>query len=252
VLEPSRETLKARRLRDPSTMQRLSWPAVDHRGTLYVRPSRRIMGAEFGREELRHVLIGGAGLGLMFAISFARLATGSRLDLFPSAFVVSLPFAMVAAFLPFLLSLILQKRVAEREGCTTEFKVMPQWLGISLLFALLFGFVFAIPGATSRFGNVTRTSAARMSAAVPLAFIGVASAGLIGAVVGGASLGFYGYFLFAVIAQVNATMAAFAMLPVPGFPGGDILRASKPFFALLLGSAAFLWIAASAATRLFF
>jgi hypothetical protein len=233
-------------------MQRLSWPAADHRGTLYVRPSRRILGAEFGREELRHVLLGGGALGLMFAVSFARLATGSALALLPSAFVFFLPFAMAAAFLPFLLSLILQKRVAEREGCTTEFRIVPQWLGISVLFALLFGFVFAIPGATSRFGNVTRSSAARMSAAVPLAFIAVAGAGLIGTVVGGASLGLYGYFLFAVLAQVNATMAAFSMLPVPGFPGGDILRSSKPFFAVLLGLAAFLWIAASATTRLFF
>jgi len=218
--------------------------------TLYVRPSRRILGAEFGRDELRHVAFAALALTLIFAGAFATSATRGNFSALPSAFVLFLPFAAAAAGPAFLVALIAQKRVAEKQGCTTEFRVLPQWLLISVLFAFLFGFVFAAPGATSRFGNVTRDGAGRMSAAVPLAYTAIGFAALILALaVPGAAVGAPGL-LLAFVAQVNGVLAAFSMIPVPGFAGSDIWRWSKLYFAAIMAGAVALYWASLVAVRL--
>ena len=218
-------------------MLRLRGPEVAP-GTLYVRPSRRILGAEFGREELRHVVFGSLALTLIFAGAFARNRTAFGGD-FPATFVAFLPVSAVAAIAPFFLAMVVQKRVAEKQGCTTEFRVLPQWMIVSVLFAFLFGFVFAAPGATSRFGNVTRAGVGKISAAVPMCYIGVGFAALMAALVLGAP-GTVGL-LLVFTARTTGVLAAFSMIPVPGFPGADIWRWSKLFFGLLLGSAAALY-----------
>jgi len=217
-------------------VQRLNWPAISP-GTLYVRPSRRILGVEFGRNELRHVAFGALALTLIFAGAFARNATGMALNLFPIAFLFFLPIAAVAAVPAFFLAMLAQKRVGEKEGCTTEFRILPQWLAISVLFAFLFGFVFAAPGATTRFGNVTRAGAGKMSAAVPLCYTAIGFGALIALIGASGAIAGFPAILLAFVARVGGVMAAFSMIPVPGFPGADIWRWSKPFFVALIAAA---------------
>lgn len=217
-------------------MQRLNWPAISP-GTLYVRPSRRIFGVEFGRDELRHVAFGAIALTLIFAGAFARNLTGAVLGFFPYAFAFFLPIAAVAAVPAFVIAMIAQKRVGEKEGCTTEFRILPQWLAISVLFAFLFGFVFAAPGATSRFGSVTRAGAGKMSATVPLCYTAIGFGALLVLLGAAGIIAGYPAVLLAYVARVGGVMAAFSMIPVPGFPGGDIWRWSKPFFVALIAAA---------------
>jgi Zn-dependent protease len=212
---------------------------------MYVRPSRRILGAEFGREELRHIAFAAGALTVVFAAAFARTSTALSPDAFPAAFAYFLPLAGAAAAPAFFLALVIQKRVAAREGCTTEFRLLPQMLLISVLFAFLLGFAFAAPGATARFGNVTRTGAGKMSAAVPLSYAALGGAAIIAVVgLGGVLPVLAGAFLLA-LARISALLAVFAMIPVPGFAGADIWRWSKPFFAVTLAVAAGLYFASS-------
>jgi Zn-dependent protease len=217
-----------------------------------VRPSRRILGAEFGRDELRHVALASLALATIFEAAFARNTTGAAFGLFPAAFAFFLPLALAAAVPPFVAAMVAQKRVAARQGCTTEFRVLPQWLLISVLFAFLFGFVFAAPGTTARYGTVTRVGAGKMSAAVPLAYTAVGFGALL-ALMGapGALTGLAGLAL-ATVARVNGVLAAFSMIPIPGFPGSDIWRWSKPVFGALIAAAAFLYWASVAGTGLGF
>ena len=225
-------------------MQRLNWPAV-RPGAIYVRPSRRILGAEFGREELRHIAFAAGALTVVFAGAFARTATALSPDQLPAAFAYFLPLAAAAAAPAFFLAIVIQKRVAAREGCTTEFHILPQMLLISVLFAFLLGFAFAAPGATARFGNVTRSGAGKMSAAIPLSYSATGGAAMMAVVVFGGGLGgLPGAFLLA-LSRISALLAVFAMIPVPGFAGADIWRWSKPFFAVTLAVAAGLYVASS-------
>lgn len=215
----------------------------------------RLAGAEFGRGEIKHAVLAGFALTMIFAAAFARGVSGAWLSSFPAAFLFYLPFALVAGFPSFLLSLILQKRIAKRQGCTTEFRILPQWLAISILFAFLFGFIFAAPGAVSRFGNLTRAGAGKMGAAVPLAFLAVGGAALLlylagVASLGGASFGALALLALGVAAQVNSIMAAFSMIPIPGFAGADVWRWSKALFTLLLVAGVGLYSAATYALPL--
>jgi len=228
-------------------MLRGTFPTVAP-GTLYVRPSRRILGAEFGREELRHVAFACAALTLIFAGAFARGA-GASLGSLGAAFLYFLPLAAMASAPAFFLAMVFQKRIALKEGCTTEFRIQPQWLIVSVLFAFLLGFVFAAPGSTTRFGNITRAGAGKMSAAVPLCYVGVGFAAILamaataqpgtGLLVSNGPVSVLGI----LIAQVCALLAAFSLIPVPGFPGADIWRWSKAYFVVIIFGVFALYVA---------
>lgn len=217
-------------------------------GSIYVRPSRRILGADFGRDELRHVVFACIALTVIFAGAFARGA-GASLGGLAFAFLTFIPLAAMAAAPAFFLGMVFQKRIAVKEGCTTEFRIQPQWLLVSVLFAFLFGFVFAAPGTTQRFGNVTRVGAGKMAAAIPLCYLGVGFASIIamGATVGaGTSIAAAPgpvSLLGIMVAQVCSLLAAFSLIPVPGFPGFDIWRWSKAYFVVVVFAVFALYIA---------
>jgi Zn-dependent protease len=152
-----------------------------------------------------------------------------------ASFLVLLPLSFVAVVPPFFLSLVAQKRVGRGEGCTIEFRLQPQWLAVAVLFAFLAGFVFAVTGSSSRFGNVTRTGVGRMSAAATLTYVAFAGAGLLLFVATGPPAGapWLGT-LFVLIASVNSFLAIFSMIPLPGFPGGDVWRWSSTLYVGML------------------
>lgn len=224
-------------------MQRFRLEDLGRPRTLYVRPSTSILGAEFGREELRHIALACLALSLIFAASLAGGATTMASGDFPRLFAFFLPLAFVAAVPSFFLAQLAQKRVARAFGCTTEFRLQGQFLLISVLFAFLFRFVFAAPGVTQRFGPLTREGMLRMSATVPLAFLAVAGAGVLTMSALAPAPGSYVWFLIHTAASVNSIMAAFSLLPVPGLPGADIWRSSKPFMAALIVATAAVFVA---------
>lgn len=204
-----------------------------------VRPSWRILGAEFGRDEMRHVLGAALALTVIFAAGFSNGVRGLAIN--PAAIVVLLPLAFVATAPSFVAALVAQKRVGARSGASVRYRLAPQWLAISLLFSVLFGFILAIPGTLERSGWLTRASAGRMAAAAPGVYLAVAALALVLGIALPTAPG--APFLLLLVANINAFLAAFSMLPIPGFPGLDIYRWSLAAYTALLGATVALFVA---------
>jgi len=119
-------------------LEPLTRPRGESPGVLYVRPGVGILGADFGREELRHV---GAAVLALIVIFAAGFAGGITRFGFVQTFVAVLPFMLIAAAGPFVFALWVQKRVGARHGCTIEFRVQGQWLFLSLFFAGVLGWI---------------------------------------------------------------------------------------------------------------
>lgn len=203
-------------------------PWAQDPNVLYVRPSVRILGGDFGREELRHVALAMAALVTIFACG---LAGGITSPAFGEAVVLLLPISLVACAPTFFVALLLQKRIGARGGCTVEFRVEPQWLGISVFFSVLLGFVFAVPGSLQRFGNLSRPVAGRIGLAAPGTFLAVAGAGFALAYFAWPLVGADGWVFLIFLVQITSLLALFQMLPVAGFPGLDLWRWSKVAYA---------------------
>jgi Zn-dependent protease len=206
-----------------------------------VRPTVRLLGTEFGRRELREVLIASLSLTVIFA---AGLAHGLGNPAFFQQLAFFLPPAFLGAVPGFFLALSMQKRVGARAGCTVEFRLSPQWVALSLILAFAAGVAFGVAGGLSRFGNLTRSGAGRMAAAGPLAYMAIGGAALAAALALRATGQSYGLLTAHIVAQVDAWLALFSMIPVQGFSGHDIYRWSKLFYLALLVAAAGVFFAA--------
>ena len=214
-------------------LEPLTRPRGESPGVLYVRPGVGILGADFGREELRHVGAAVLALVLIFTAGYAGGIT--RFGFIP-IFLAVFPYMLVAAAGPFVLALWAQKRVGARHGCTIEFRVQGQWLFLSLFFAGVLGWIFAVPGNLLRFGNLTRAAAGKMGLAGPATLIVVAVGARLAAEALGPSAG-WPVFALALVGWVNSLLAIFQSIPLPGFPGHDVWRWSKVTFAILMAFA---------------
>ncbi|HEX9708727.1 MAG TPA: hypothetical protein VGB42_01945 [Candidatus Thermoplasmatota archaeon] len=206
-------------------------PWAQDPSVLYVRPSVSVLGADFGRRELGQIALASAALVAIFACGLSR---GVAAPGFLLGVIVRLPVALVACVPTFFVSIYLQKRVGSAHGCTVEFQVIPQWLGISVFFSVLLGFVFAIPGSVQRFGNLSRIAAGRMAIASPGTFLAVATPAAAAAFFYGFAPADYAFFFLITLIQITSLLAVFQMLPFAGFPGLDIWRWSKVAYSATL------------------
>jgi hypothetical protein len=204
----------------------------------YVRPSVRVLGVDYGRKELQDVLL---SIGALIAIFACGLAGGITSPGFVGLLPFLLPISVVACAPTFFLGLHLQKRIGAKTGCTVEFRVEPQWLGISVFFSVLLGFVFAVPGTTQRFGNLTRQTAGRMGLTFPGVFLAAAAAAMGAAYFAAPSIGSGAVVWLVVLVQITSLLALFQMIPIAGFPGMDLWRWSKAAFIATLSGAVVLF-----------
>lgn len=190
-------------------------------------------------------------MAALVTIFACGLAGGITSPAFLDGVVLLLPVSLVACAPTFFVALLLQKRIGARGGCTVEFRVEPQWLGISVFFSVLLGFVFAVPGSLQRFGNLTRSTAGRMGLAAPGTFLAVSGAGLAAALFLLPVVGADGWLFLIFLVQITSLLALFQMLPVPGFPGLDIWRWSKVTYAVTLAAGVALFAVGRAPALLF-
>ncbi len=201
-------------------------------------PPRPTFRLTTSRTELLHLAIAFAVLTI--DIAFVR----TRISIFSSpagvaegvpGFVDSLGVAALAALTGFVAHELAHKVVAQRQGFWAEFRMSPAGLFFSIATAL-FGFLFALPGATviGGMGDVRewgKTSIAGPS--VNLAF-GGAFLGT-GLLVGWFALSpmLWGSLLF--LAFVNGIFAAFNLLPFGPLDGTKVLRWSRSLWTLAFG-----------------
>lgn len=191
--------------------------------------------------ELLHVTIAFAVLTVDIALVRTQISvTGVPGTLSVDGFLASLGVAAIAALTGFVAHEMAHKIVAQRHGFWAEFRMSPAGLFFSLATAL-FGFLFALPGATVIGGMGNAREWGRTSLAGPL----------VNLVFGGAFLAasfalvpFHpSSFLWATLtflAFVNGIFAAFNLLPFGPLDGRKVLRWSRA-----------LWVGAFGASLLF-
>ena len=139
---------------------------------------------------------------------------------------------VVAAFTVgagFLLHELAHRFVARHFGKHAEFRANNQMLVLAIVLAAFSPIIFAAPGAVWISGYVTRRENGIISAAGPFANVVIAAAFLpLMLVIPG--IAYYGF-------MINALLAVFNMLPIPGFDGTKVLAWSKPAYFSLLGTA---------------
>jgi len=172
----------------------------------------------FEREEVRDLVKAWVMISLAFAIVFSG---GLALS---AGFLVSFIVAGLTVGLGFLFHELAHKIVAVRYGCVAEFRARTSMLVLAVVMSF-FGFVFAAPGAVWISGHVSRRQHGIIAAVGPLM-------NLILAVVFIPFLFFYPL-IGSYGVMINAWLALFNLLPLPGFDGSKVLAWSKLSYVAL-------------------
>ncbi len=182
--------------------------------------------SDFEKQELLKVWI---------VISFAFAVLNS--SMFSFTFIIYFLISMFTVGIGILLHEIAHKYVAQKYGCSAEFRANDQMLLFSVILAVLFRGFFAAPGGVWIHGHITKEKNGKISLAGPVAniflallFLGISFLPLpifIG------NIADYGF-------TINAFIAMFNMIPVANFDGKKILDWSKLAYVLTVLFSAFL------------
>jgi len=176
--------------------------------------------------ERRDLLIAWLAISIAFTLIFVR----GGADIFWLTIFFAL--SLITVGVAFVLHELAHKFAAMHYGYWAEFQKDNMMLLVAVVMAALAGIVFAAPGATYIYGNVTRSENGKISAAgpitnlilcIPFTLLMLFSGGLIGTV------GLIGL-------RVNAMIATFNMLPVSVLDGRKILAWNPVVFALLMAA----------------
>jgi len=203
-------------------------------------PPRPTFRLTTSRTELTHLVIAFVVLTIDIAlvrtqISVFQSPTGVAAGV--PAFVGGLGVAALAALTGFVAHEMAHKVVAQRQGFWAEFRMSPAGLLFSLATAL-FGFLFALPGATmiGGMGDVRewgRTSVAGPATNLVFGGIFLGSAFVVGQTLDRPDL--WASLMF--LAFVNGVFAAFNLLPFGPLDGRKVLRWSLSVWTLAFGLA---------------
>ena len=182
-----------------------------------VTPSLTI---SFTKRELHDIAKAWGLLSLAFAILFS-----GDLDV---SFLINLGISALTVGLGFIAHELAHKLVALRSGCDATFKANSTMLYLAVLMSLL-GFIIAAPGAVRIRGAISKRQHGRIAAAGPAASLAIAIL-FMPLHLTGSKVGLYG-------AGINALLAAFNLLPIPGFDGKQVMKWSRPGYAALLVAA---------------
>lgn len=188
-----------------------------------MRNVTRTLTIRLARKEARDLAKAWGLLSLAFAILFS-----TSLDL---TFLLNLGISALTVGLGFVAHELAHKMVAIRYGCEAEFKANNTMLYAAVLMSFL-GLIIAAPGAVRIRGALSKKQHGRIAAAGPAANLAIALLFLPLYLVG-SKVGLYG-------AGINSLLAAFNLLPVPGFDGRQVLKWNKTGYGLLLATAVLL------------
>lgn len=206
---------------------------------LVVGPTpRAVRRVTTSRTEILHLAIAFVVLTVDIALVQAQitLRTGPGSIDIPTL-VAGLGVAAVAALTGFVAHEMAHKVVAQRHGFWAEFRMSPAGLFFSLATAL-FGFLFALPGATVIGGMGDTREWGRTSVAGPMTNLAFGGAFLVAGLIGGRlGLAAPAWNILVFLAFVNAVFAAFNLLPFGPLDGRKVLRWSRSAWVASFGSA---------------
>lgn len=195
---------------------------VDYDGLTRVNPG--FGRPRFSKIELRDIAISVVVLSLAFAIMYRK---GSVMNFFTyhlgseaAAYAGLFGMCLVLVVFSFLLHEFGHKFVAQKAGLWSEYRMFPMGLVLSLVMSLV-GFLFAAPGAVYINGNMDDRTNGKVSIAGPAINIVLAAVGIVGCIAFNHS-GLAVFFLL--LANLNAFLAVFNLLPIPPLDGSKIFR----------------------------
>jgi Zn-dependent protease len=182
------------------------------------------------------------------AISFVVLSLGFSLSLAGNGLIGGISWSLVVWTLPYAAFVLLfafvghelaHRQVARRLGYIAMYQADYRLLPLALIFPLLFGVVFAAPGAVVilpfrlyRHGDERRDTF-MISAAGPLANIAFAAVG--GLLYATSSSDFWRFFSY-----TNAWLALFNLLPIPPLDGHKMIKTNPGMWLPIIAIAALL------------
>ncbi|MFA5614236.1 MAG: peptidase M50 [Methanoculleus sp.] len=183
--------------------------------------------------ERRDLLIAWLAISIAFTLIFVR----GGADIFGLIFFFAL--SLITVGVAFVLHELAHKFAAMRYGYWAEFQKDNMMLLVAVVMAALAGIVFAAPGATYVYGNVTRTENGKISAAGPITNLVLCIPFAALMLFGGGLIGIVGL----VGLRVNAMIATFNMLPISILDGRKVLAWNPAAFALLMAASvgALIW-----------
>lgn len=179
----------------------------------------------FSQQEIKELGISALVIGFIFA----WIMRGGHIFM-GTNFIVVFLIMLIAVGAAFIFHELAHKAVAQRFGCWAEYRMWDTGLIMAFLLAVVFGFVFAAPGAVyiqSRFAPITRRENGLISLAGPATNLALAMAFLMLAFLGG-PLGVLGRIGFV----VNTWLALFNLIPFPPLDGSKIIAWDKKVWAI--------------------
>jgi Zn-dependent protease len=211
------------------------------------QPSRATdprLGVKFSGDEVRSLAIAVGILTICFAVAFSSRGI---FDLIPRLsdpeyigfFVISLITSFFAVLTAFVLHEIGHKIVANHYGYPAAFSYSRNGLMFAAFISLLFGFLFAAPGAVLIYGYPTRKENGIISLAGPLTnlIVAVISGSLFVITVIILSLTGMGTTISSIfiwVAAINMFIGAFNLIPIGVLDGAKILKWNKVVYFLMV------------------
>jgi len=180
---------------------------------------------KFSKTELLHLLKADLMLSVAFAILFAKLTINALL-IFPLMFFI-ITFS-------FIVHELAHKLTAHHYGCHAEFRANFKMLLVTI-FMSFFGYIIAAPGAVYFTAHHSNYKLGKIALAGPLSNIILSALFLVLSIL-------MGFGVFAYLYFINAILAVFNMLPVPGFDGEKVWRWNKFVYIICGIFALVLWL----------
>lgn len=173
-------------------------------------------GMHFSRTEIIHLVISVAVLTIAFSFAFVPIRSSAWSI---ASFLSVLPRSLLAIVTAFVFHEIAHKYMGQKYGFWSEFRMFPQGLLLALVFGVFAGIVFAAPGAVQIHGSPGKREYGQISAAGPLANIGIALVSM------GVSFVFSGLIASTAffIGYINIFLALFNLLPFGPLDGCKVM-----------------------------
>jgi len=171
---------------------------------------------QFSRTEILHLVVSVIVLTIAFSFAFVRIGSQGWSI---SSFLYVVPQSFLAIVTAFVCHELAHKYMGQKYGYWSEFRMFPQGLLLALFFGVLFGIVFAAPGAVQIYGSPGRKQYGHISLAGPLTNIGISLVFLLLFFFTSGIIASIAYF----IGYINVFLALFNLLPFGPLDGRKVM-----------------------------